>query len=212
MVGGARADAAGPDQLTAFHGAFIADGFSRFAKILILIGSATSRSCSAEIPVRSVAARLRIAGAGAARDARHADDGLGRRPVMLYMGLELQSLALYVLAAFNRDNAQVHRSGPEIFRPRRAVLGHDAVRHLADLWLHRHRQFRRHRGHREDGAGIGIVFGLVFLIAGLAFKVSAVPFHMWTPDVYEGAPTPVTAYLRHRAKGRGARAVPPRDL
>ena len=128
--------------------------------------------------------------------------------ISLYMGLELQSLALYVLAAFNRDSSALHRSGPEVFRPRRAVLRHAAVRHLADLRLHRHDGFRRHRPrHRRAAASnIGLIFGLVFLIAGLAFKVSAVPFHMWTPDVYEGAPTPITAYLRHRRQGRGPRA------
>jgi NADH-quinone oxidoreductase subunit N len=119
--------------------------------------------------------------------------------IMLYLGLELMSLALYVVAASNRDNAQIDRSRPEVFRARRAVVGHAALRRLADLRLHRHRQLRRHRGKAAKGS-IGIVFGLVFLLAGLCFKVSAVPFHMWTPDVYEGAPTPVTAFFASAPK------------
>jgi NADH-quinone oxidoreductase subunit N len=117
--------------------------------------------------------------------------------IALYMGLELQSLSLYVVAAINRDSAAFDRGGPEVFRAWRTVLGHAAVRRIAGLRLHRpYRPMptspRRLTG---DEIGLGLLFGLVFLIAGLAFKVSAVPFHMWTPDVYEGSPTPVTAFF-----------------
>ena len=115
----------------------------------------------------------------------------------LYMGLELQSLALYVLAAFNRESVRSSEAGLKYF-----VLGAlssgmllygisliygftgttDFARVAAVI--------------RQSGAPtIGLIFGLVFLIAGLAFKVSAVPFHMWTPDVYEGSPTPITAFF-----------------
>ena len=114
--------------------------------------------------------------------------------IALYLGLELMSLALYVVAASSRDSVRSTEAGPEVFRARRAVVRHAALRLLADLRLHRHRLVRRHRQGLGQG-GIGLIFGLVFLFAGFCFKVSAVPFHMWTPDVYEGAPTPVTAFF-----------------
>ena len=117
--------------------------------------------------------------------------------IALYLGLELQSLALYVVAAINRDIRPLDRGRPQIFRPRRAVLGHAALRRLADLRLHRPDPASPASPRRSPAASasIGLIFGLVFLLAGLAFKISAVPFHMWTPDVYEGAPTPVTAFF-----------------
>jgi NADH-quinone oxidoreductase subunit N len=163
----------GPDGVTAFHGAFIADGFSRFAKILILIGAALSilladeffstiQLSRFELPVLMLLATL-----GMLLMVSSASF------LSLYMGLELQSLALYVLAAFNRDH--LRSPGSTEFSAIAAVT-HAGVPKL------------------------GVIFGIVFLIAGLAFKVSAVPFHMWTPDVYEGAPTPVTAYFATAAK------------
>ena len=115
----------------------------------------------------------------------------------LYLGLELQSLPLYVLAAFNRDELRSTEAGLKYFVLGALVLGHAALRLLAGLRLHRHARLRPHRdgAARPDGASLGLIVGLVFIVAGLAFKVSAVPFHMWTPDVYEGAPTPVTAFI-----------------
>ena len=117
--------------------------------------------------------------------------------IPLYLGLELQSLALYVVAAINRDNRPA--------RPRRASNISSSARcpracsSTAPRWSTaspaRRPSPRSPRRFRPASASIGLVFGLVFLIAGLAFKVSAVPFHMWTPDVYEGAPTPVTAFF-----------------
>ena len=123
--------------------------------------------------------------------------------IALYLGLELMSLPLYVVAASHRDFAALDRGGPQIFRARRAVLGHAALRRLADLRLHRHRELCRHRQVGCACRGIGLIFGLVFLFAGFCFKVSAVPFHMWTPDVYEGAPTPVTAFFAAAPKVAG---------
>ena len=91
------------------------------------------------------------------------------------------------------------RGRAEVLRPRRAVLRHAALRRLADLRLRRHDQLRRRSpavaGGERGAPPLGVIIGLVFVTAGLAFKVSAVPFHMWTPDVYEGAPTPVTAFF-----------------
>ena len=117
--------------------------------------------------------------------------------IALYLGLELQSLALYVIAAFNRDYVALDRGGAEVFRPRRAVVGHAALRRsliYGFTGAHRLRPASPRRSHGGEPS-LGLIFGLVFLIAGLAFKISAVPFHMWTPDVYEGAPTPVTAFF-----------------
>ena len=112
------------------------------------------------------------------------------------MGLELQSLALYVIAAFNRDSARASEAGLKYF-----VLGALA----SGMFLYGASLIYGFTGSVEfiaiasilknDGAGLGVIFGLVFVLAGLVFKISAVPFHMWTPDVYEGAPTPVTNFF-----------------
>ena len=115
----------------------------------------------------------------------------------LYLGLELQSLALYVLAAFARDELRSSEAGLKYF-----VLGALASGLLLygislvygfsgtmDFAALARRLPRRH------GVSPGLIVGMVFVIVGLAFKVSAVPFHMWTPDVYEGAPTPVTLFF-----------------
>jgi NADH-quinone oxidoreductase subunit N len=115
--------------------------------------------------------------------------------IALYMGLELQSLSLYVLAAFHRDSLRSSEAGLKYF-----VLGALS----SGMMLYGISLIYGFTGTTDftgvaaavsHGAGIGLVFGIVFLISGLAFKVSAVPFHMWTPDVYEGAPTPITAFF-----------------
>jgi NADH-quinone oxidoreductase subunit N len=200
-VAGAVSVCCVPPGATAFGGAFIADGFARFAKVLILVGAALSilladeffasiKLSRFELPVLMLLATLGMLLMVSAGNF-----------LSLYMGLELQSLALYVLAAFNRDHLRSTEAGLKYF-----VLGalssgmllygisliygftgsiaFGAVAHVV----------------HEAGVSLGLVFGLVFLIAGLAFKVSAVPFHMWTPDVYEGAPTPITAYFATAAK------------
>ena len=116
--------------------------------------------------------------------------------IALYLGLELMSLSLYVVAAYRPRRPARLRGRAQIFRARRALVGHAALRRVADLRLRRHGVVRRRRRRRCTARrSLGVVFGLVFLLAGLAFKISAVPFHMWTPDVYEGAPTPVTAFF-----------------
>jgi NADH-quinone oxidoreductase subunit N len=200
LVLAGAATVTGPGHAMAFHDAFIADGFSRFAKLLILGGAGFSilladeffsdiKLSRFELPVLMLMATL-----GMLLMVSSASF------LSLYMGLELQSLALYVLAAFNRDHLRSSEAGLKYF-----VLGalssgmmlygisliygftgSTAFSAIASVTAH--------------GAGLGVVFGIVFLIAGLAFKVSAVPFHMWTPDVYEGAPTPVTAYFATAAK------------
>ena len=116
--------------------------------------------------------------------------------IALYLGLELQSLALYVVAAIHRDKLRSTEAGLKYF-----VLGalSSGMLLYGSRWstaspatpASRRSRPRLASGERQ----LGLIFGLVFLLAGLAFKISAVPFHMWTPDVYEGAPTPVTAFF-----------------
>src|SRR5438094_1510985 len=115
--------------------------------------------------------------------------------IMLYLGLELMSLALYVVAASNRDNVRSTEAGLKYFVL--GALSSGMLLYGASLiyGFTGTVSFAGIAAATKAGTGIGIVFGLVFLLAGLCFKVSAVPFHMWTPDVYEGAPTPVTAFF-----------------
>jgi NADH-quinone oxidoreductase subunit N len=114
----------------------------------------------------------------------------------VYIGLELLSLSLYVIAAFDRDNARSAEAGLKYFvlgalASGLLLYGASLVYGFAGTT-----NFDRLADALSDGqAGTGVVVGLVFVLAGLAFKISAVPFHMWTPDVYEGAPTPVTAFF-----------------
>ena len=117
--------------------------------------------------------------------------------ISLYLGLELQSLALYVVAAFQRDSLRSTEAGLKYF-----VLGALS----SGMLLYGASMIYGFAGTTgflglaaaltdSAAAPVGLIIGLVFVLAGLAFKVSAVPFHMWTPDVYEGAPTPVTAFF-----------------
>ena len=118
--------------------------------------------------------------------------------IVLYIGLELQSLALYVVAAFRRDSDALDRGGAEVLRARGAVLGAAALRGEPDLRLCRDHGVRRASptiDRRRSRWRSGWSSGWCSSRAGIAFKVSAVPFHMWTPDVYEGSPTPVTAFF-----------------
>ena len=119
--------------------------------------------------------------------------------IMLYLGLELMSLALYVVAASNRDNAKSTEAGLKYFVL--GALSSGMLLYGASLiyGFTGTVSFAGIAAAVKTGS-IGIVFGLVFLLAGLCFKVSAVPFHMWTPDVYEGAPTPVTAFFASAPK------------
>lgn len=187
-----------------FDGAFRIDAFSTFCKVLIFGAAAFAILMSDrylageqlgrfEYPVLIVLAALGMSMMVSATDL-----------ISLYMGVETQSLALYILAAFNRDSHRSTEAGLKYF-----VLGalssclllygaslvygftgattFDAIAKAAV----------------SGGENAGLVIGLVFLISGLAFKVSAAPFHMWTPDVYEGSPTPVTAFFAAAPKLAG---------
>ena len=186
-------------KLTTFSGSFIVDDFARFLKILTLTGSAATLILSAEFladPSRRIfeyAILVLLSTLGMMVLISAGD------LIMLYLGLELMSLALYVVAASNRDNAKSTEAGLKYFVL--GALSSGMLLYGASLVY----GFTGTVSFAGIAAGaktgsVGIVFGLVFLLAGLCFKVSAVPFHMWTPDVYEGAPTPVTAFFASAPK------------
>ena len=180
----------------AYGGAFLSDPFAVFMKGLALIGSFVALMMGArharetgidrfEYPVLVVLATLGMLLMISANDL-----------IALYLGLELQSLALYVVAAMHRDDLRSTEAGLKYFVL--GALSSGLLLYGASLVY----GFTGHTGFVEIAAALtaetrqlGLVFGLVFVLAGLAFKISAVPFHMWTPDVYEGAPTPVTAFF-----------------
>ncbi len=186
-------------KLTTFGGSFIVDDFARFLKILALIGSGVTLIMSAEFlsdPSRrifefSILVLLSTLGMMVLISAGDL--------IMLYLGLELMSLALYVVAASNRDNAKSTEAGLKYFVL--GALSSGMLLYGASLiyGFTGTVSFAGIAAAAKTG-DVGIVFGLVFLLAGLCFKVSAVPFHMWTPDVYEGAPTPVTAFFASAPK------------
>jgi len=179
-----------------FSGSFIVDSYARMLKLLTLAGTAVALVMSVgywraagglrfEFPILVLFAATGMLMMISAYDL-----------IALYVGLELQSLALYVVAAFKRDSARSSEAGLKYF-----VLGALS----SGMLLYGASLVYGFTGSTEftqiaaavqpSGANLGLIFGLVFLMAGFAFKISAVPFHMWTPDVYEGAPTPVTAFF-----------------
>jgi len=176
----------------AFGGSFVLDDFARFLKILAFAGSAAALLMSLDYlsAVRQMkfeyAILIVFATVGMGMMISAAD------LIALYLGLELMSLALYVVAAFERDSVRSTEAGLKYF-----VLGALASGMLlyGCSLIYGFTGTVSFAGIAKASGGIGLTFGLVFVFAGLCFKVSAVPFHMWTPDVYEGAPTPVTAFF-----------------
>lgn len=196
---------------SAFDGMYRADAFAAFAKVLVYVAAAVAillapgffqRSAGDDLkPEYPVLILLSAVGMGIMVSAADM--------LTLYVGLELQSLAGYVLASFMRRDARSAEAGLKYF-----VLGALAsgillygislvygftgstmFGQIADAYAS--------APLAGSGKSIGLLFGLVFVFAGLAFKISAVPFHMWTPDVYEGAPTPVTAFFATAPKMAG---------
>ena len=179
-----------------FGEGMIADPFGRFMKLTVLAGSALALLISIEYLRDEKLARfeypLLVSLATLGMLVMISANDL----IVLYLGLELQSLALYVLASFARDTVKSSEAGLKYF-----VLGALS----SGMLLYGASLIYGFTGSTNFGAiasvisasgmSIGLIVGLVFLLAGLAFKVSAVPFHMWTPDVYEGSPTPVTAFF-----------------
>jgi len=185
---------AGP-QGSAFEGSFTSDGFSVFAKVMILLSGAAILLMSEgymarhgilrfEYPVLITLASVGMMVMVSAGDL-----------IVLYMGLELQSLALYVVAALRRDSIKSTEAGLKYFVL--GALSSGLLLYGASLTygFAGTTSFAGIIEATEGGVSTGLLFGLVFLLAGFAFKVSAAPFHMWTPDVYEGSPTPVTAFF-----------------
>ena len=187
----------------AFDGLYVSDRFSQFLKVIIYAGSAVSslmalpylkrtRTAKFEYPVLLMLGTLGMGIMVSAHDM-----------LTLYIGLELQSLAAYVLAAFHRRESRSSEAGLKYF-----VLGALA----SGILLYGVSLIYGFGGSTgfaalatglKSGASMGVLFGMVFVLAGLAFKISAVPFHMWTPDVYEGAPTPVAAFFASAPKVAG---------
>ena len=186
-------------KLMTFGGSFIVDDFARFLKILAIIGSTATLILSAEFlsdPSRRIfeyAILVLLSTLGMMVLISAGD------LIMLYLGLELMSLSLYVVAASNRDDLKSTEAGLKYFVL--GALSSGMLLYGASLiyGFTGTVSFAGIAAAVKTGS-IGIVFGLVFLLAGLCFKVSAVPFHMWTPDVYEGAPTPVTAFFASAPK------------
>jgi NADH-quinone oxidoreductase subunit N len=180
---------------TGFGGAFVLDALAVYAKAVIyVVGIAVlmlaskflerERLAKFEYPVLVTLAVLGLSVMVSANDL-----------IGLYLGLELSSLSLYILAAFNRDSLRASEAGLKYF-----VLGALS----SGLLLYGSSLVYGFAGSTNFDAiataaaadpNVGLIFGLVFVISGLAFKISAAPFHMWTPDVYEGAPTPVVAFF-----------------
>ena len=181
---------------TAFNKMFIDDAFSRFAKALVLLSSAAVLVMSLgymlrhnlgrfEYPILIIFSVVGMMFMVSANDL-----------MILYLGLELQSLALYVVASMRRESLKSTEAGMKYF-----VLGALS----SGLLLYGASLVYGYSGSTNfqsfitsldsTSHSLGFMFGMILVVAGLAFKISAVPFHMWTPDVYEGAPTPITAFL-----------------
>jgi len=181
--------------VSAFDGMYHNDGFARFAKIAILLSAAAVLLMSQgymqrrgllrfEYPILialSVVGMMVMVSAGDL--------------MALYMGLELQSLSLYVVASLRRDSLKSTEAGLKYFvlgalSSGLLLYGASLTYGFAGTTL-----FSGIMAATADGVSLGLLFGVVFMLAGFAFKISAAPFHMWTPDVYEGSPTPVTAFF-----------------
>ena len=186
----------GYERQVSLYGMIVTDGFGAFMSVLVLIGSAFSIVLAMRFGEREGVARFEypvlvlLATTGMLMMVTAND------LISLYIGLELQNLALYVIASFQRDVTRSSEAGLKYF-----VLGALS----SGMLLYGASMVYGFAGstnfdtlaHTLDAANvsIGLIIGIVFLAVGLAFKVSAVPFHMWTPDVYEGAPTPATAFF-----------------
>jgi NADH-quinone oxidoreductase subunit N len=192
-------------KLTGFGGSFIVDDFARFLKILALLGSAAAIAMSLDYAERAHQQRFEysvlilLSTLGMMMLISAAD------LIALYLGLELMSLPLYVVAASNRDSLRSTEAGLKYFVL--GALSSGMLLYGASLTYGFTGTVSfagiAHAAGQSGPAGIGLIFGIVFLFAGFCFKVSAVPFHMWTPDVYEGAPTPVTAFFAAAPKVAG---------
>jgi NADH-quinone oxidoreductase subunit N len=189
-------------KLTTFSGSFVVDDFARFLKILAILGSAAAIVLSLDYNRREKQERFEysvlilLSTLGMLMLISATD------LIALYLGLELMSLPLYVVAASHRDALRSTEAGLKYFvlgalssgmllYGASLVYGFTGTVSFAGI------------AQAAGAGGTGLIFGIVFLFAGFCFKVSAVPFHMWTPDVYEGAPTPITAFFASAPKIAG---------
>ncbi|MBV8183129.1 MAG: NADH-quinone oxidoreductase subunit N, partial [Hyphomicrobiales bacterium] len=180
---------------TAFNGSFVVDDFARFMKVVTLLGAAATLALAIDEMSRQLQKPFELAILVLLSSLGMLLMISANDLIALYLGLELSSLALYVLAAIDRHNAKASEAGLKYFVL--GALSSGMLLYGASLiyGFTGTVSFAGIAAAVKGGSGPGLMFGLVFLLAGLAFKISAVPFHMWTPDVYEGAPTPVTAYF-----------------
>jgi len=187
------------ERVTAFNQLFIVDEFANYAKLLIIISAVLTIILAMpynkrenilhfEYPILILFAVLGMMMMVSANDL-----------ISLYLGIELQSLSLYILATIRRDSVKSAEAGLKYFvlgalssgillYGMSMVYGFSGSTSFGNLSI-------VFENYSDNNSNIGVIVGLVFIMAGLAFKVSAVPFHMWTPDVYEGAPTPITAFF-----------------
>jgi NADH-quinone oxidoreductase subunit N len=189
-------------KLTTFSGSFLVDDFARFLKILAILGSAAAIVLSLDYNRREKQERFEysvlilLSTLGMLMLISATD------LIALYLGLELMSLPLYVVAASHRDALRSTEAGLKYFvlgalssgmllYGASLVYGFTGTVSFAGI------------AQAAGAGGTGLIFGIVFLFAGFCFKISAVPFHMWTPDVYEGAPTPITAFFASAPKIAG---------
>src|SRR3954468_4907974 len=187
-------------RVEALNGSFVVDAFAKFMKSLTLIASAAAIVMSTDymrreriyrfkFPILIVLSTIGMLMVISSNDL-----------IALYLGLELLSLASYVIAAFHRDDLRSTEAGLKYFVL--GALSSGMLLYGASLiyGFTGTISFPVIASTLQGGAHTGVIFGLVFVSAGVAFKISAVPFHMWTPDVYEGAPTPVTAFFASAPK------------
>lgn len=195
--------AMGQDRALAFGGQFIRDDFSAFAKLISLAAAFASLLLSLpyiqrenmgrfELPILMLFSVLGMMMMVSANDL-----------ISLYVGLEMQSLALYVLAALRRDSLRATEAGLKYFVL--GALSSGMLLYGASLVYGfsgtlNFDVLAEYLRASASLSNIGLLMGLIFLVTGLAFKISAVPFHMWTPDVYEGAPTPIVAFFSSAPK------------
>ncbi|MCG5234138.1 NADH-quinone oxidoreductase subunit NuoN [Xanthobacter oligotrophicus] len=186
-------------EVIAFNGSLVVDAYSRFMKLLAVLGAVVSLIMAVDWQAREKQAKFEyavlivIATLGMCMLVSAGD------LIALYLGLELMSLSLYVVASINRDSIRSTEAGLKYF-----VLGalSSGMLLYGASFIYGFTgsvNFLQIAAVAKEPSP-GLIFGIVFLLAGLCFKVSAVPFHMWTPDVYEGAPTPVTAFFASAPK------------
>jgi len=191
------------ERVETMAGSFVVDGFAKFMKALTLLASAGGIILSLdymrregiyrfEYPILIVLSTIGMMMVISANDL-----------IALYLGLELLSLSSYVIAAFDRDNLRSTEAGLKYFVL--GALSSGMLLYGASLvyGFTGSVSFPVIATVLQGDVGIGAIVGLVFVAAGIAFKISAVPFHMWTPDVYEGSPTPVTAFFAAAPKMAG---------